>query len=636
MLDIDTKRKINNARDILVGKVPNPQSQVDLITVALIYKFMDDMDLNGLELSGKRTFFSGDLEQFAFSKLFDTKLGNIERMDLYVRALEKLPTAKSIPELFRTIFKGAFLPFRDPQTLTLFLKEINGFTYDNSETLGNAFEYLLSIMGSQGDAGQFRTPRHIIDFIVDVVNPSKTDTILDPACGTAGFLISAYKHILDSGKLNPAELRELTNNITGYDISPDMRKLALVNLYLHKFENPKVYEYDTLTSEERWNDKFDVILANPPFMTPKGGIIPHNKFGVHANKAEVLFVDYIAEHLNINGRAGIIVPEGVVFQSATAYKKLRKMLVEDAGLYAVVSLPSGVFNPYSGVKTSILFLDKKIAKSKKYILFVKIENDGFGLGAQRREMDKNDLPLALEIIEKFKSGEEIDTTHAIIVEKEKISGKDEYNLTAGRYQNDICFADCKYDFVKLGEVCSLVRGITYTKDDEVLENGHKVLRANNINVGGTINLDDIKQIRSDVVLSDDKKLHKNDIFICLASGSNQHIGKTAFIAKDTDFYFGGFMGAIRTNHKVMSKYLFALLNSKLFNQYLQNSIAGVNINNLSSSILYDYSIPLPPIEVQKQIVEEIENKQSAINQAQKIIENLERERGSILETYLKA
>ena len=128
-------------------------------------------------------------------------------------------------------------------------------------------------------------------------------------------------------------------------------------------------------------------------MTPKGGIKPHKRFSVQANRAEVLFVDYIKEHLRPNGRAGIIVPEGIIFQSGTAYKQLRKHLVED-GLFAVVSLPSGVFNPYSGVKTSILFLDNQLAKQSDSILFIKIDNDGYGLGAQRREIDNSDLPIA--------------------------------------------------------------------------------------------------------------------------------------------------------------------------------------------------------------------------------------------------
>ena len=173
-----------------------------------------------------------------------------------------------------------------------------------------------------------------------------------------------------------------------------MVRLSLANMYLHGFATPLIHEYDSLSSEDRWQETFDVILANPPFMTPKGGIRPHKKFGVQANKAEVLFTDYIAEHLNSNGRAGIVVPHGIVATNQTAYKQLRKNLVNDS-LLAVISLPAGVFQPYSGVKTSILILDKRLAKKSNHILFLKIENDGFELGSQRKEHDKNDLPKAL-------------------------------------------------------------------------------------------------------------------------------------------------------------------------------------------------------------------------------------------------
>ena len=168
MLDSRTKQTIDNACDTLVGKVPSPQTQVDIITTALIYKFMDDMDLDGLELSGKRTFFVGDLEPYAFSTIVNTK-GNQERMNLYLTGLEKVQTAKSVPELFRRIFKEALIPFRDPTTFALFLKEINELKYDDSETLGDAVEYLLNKMSAAKALGAFRTPRNIIDFIVDVV-----------------------------------------------------------------------------------------------------------------------------------------------------------------------------------------------------------------------------------------------------------------------------------------------------------------------------------------------------------------------------------------------------------------------------------------------------------------------------------
>ena len=173
-----------------------------------------------------------------------------------------------------------------------------------------------------------------------------------------------------------------------------------------KVPNP-IYQIEQITNTLIYkfmcvmNDMFDYILANPPFMTPKGGIRPHKKFGVKANRAEVLFVDYMVEYLKTNGRAGIIVPEGIFFQSATAYKSLRKIGLEN-GLYAVVSLLGGVFQPYSGVKKSILQKDKRL-KNVADFLFVGIKNDGYDLGAQRRLIDKNDLPEAIKIIKEYRN-----------------------------------------------------------------------------------------------------------------------------------------------------------------------------------------------------------------------------------------
>src|SRR5258708_7555323 len=229
MLNQETKRRIDSARDILVGKVPDPKAQVEQITTALIYKFMDDMDKESEELGGKVQFFVNEYGKYSWTKLLDPRLGGFERLNLYVEALLKMPQNPILPQLFRNIVKDAFLPYRDPETLNLFLKEINGFTYDHSERLGDAFEYLLSVLGSQGEAGQFRTPRHIIDFIVSIVDPKKNETVLDPACGTAGFLISAYKHILAANMkdakgdlLTGDERGRLMDNFCGYDISPHM------------------------------------------------------------------------------------------------------------------------------------------------------------------------------------------------------------------------------------------------------------------------------------------------------------------------------------------------------------------------------------------------------------------------------
>src|SRR3989338_5453115 len=270
MLDTDTKRRIDTARDILVGKVPDPKSQVEQITIALIYKFMDDMDAEAEEMGGKRKFFTGDFARYGWAKLMSAGIGGHELIGLYGEGITTMPQNPGIPALFRDIFKNAYLPYRDPETLKSFLKIIDEFSYDHSERLGDAFEYLLSVLGSQGEAGQFRTPRHIIDFMVEILAPQKGETILDPACGTAGFLISAYKHILRSNTdaknrstLTPDEKGQLALNFKGYDISPDMVRLSLVNLYLHGFTDPHIFEYDTLTSEERWNEFADVKRCAP-------------------------------------------------------------------------------------------------------------------------------------------------------------------------------------------------------------------------------------------------------------------------------------------------------------------------------------------------------------------------------------
>jgi len=242
MLDSKIKKIIDTARDILVGKIPAPNTQVEQITLAMLYKFMDDMDKISINMmGGKASFFSGEFEKYSWNEIMASKVGAQLRFNLYSEAIEKFYSHPTLPQTFRDIFKNASIPYKDPEILTMFLKEIDKISYDNdSEVLGDAYEYLISILGSQGNLGQFRTPRHIIDFITELVDPKKDSTILDPACGTAGFLISAYKHILKENtdkvlgdKLNYDEKRNVLNNITGYDIEPSMIKIAEMNMFLH-------------------------------------------------------------------------------------------------------------------------------------------------------------------------------------------------------------------------------------------------------------------------------------------------------------------------------------------------------------------------------------------------------------------
>lgn len=443
MANQNISKAIKELRDTIVGKVPLPNDQVDQITLALLYKFMDDMDQVGIQMGGVPTFFADEYEKYSWKRIMSNSIGAQERYNLYAEGLEKFYSNPSLPDTFRSIFKDATIPYRDAETLTSFLKIIDSnFDYnEDSEQLGDAYELLLNILGSSGDLGMFRTPRHIINFIVSLVEPTKDDRILDPACGTAGFLISAYKYILENnidenGKSNLTfdDKNTILRNINGYDIAPSMVKISEMNMFLHGAAEPKIYEYDTLTSDDRWGDKFECILANPPFMTPKGGIVPHNKFSIKSSKSEILFVDYIANHLTSQGKAGIIVPDGVVFKSEKGFVSVRKDLVESS-LWAVISLPSGIFQPYAGVSTNILLLDKKIAKEKDSILFVELNNDGYSLTKQRKPIEGNEIPELTEIIMKYKKGEEVTSPKANIVLKSKIV-ENNYDLTINKYLED--------------------------------------------------------------------------------------------------------------------------------------------------------------------------------------------------------
>jgi type I restriction enzyme M protein len=613
--------------------VPDPKSQVEQITIALIYKFMDDMDADSEELGGRRTFFAGDYERYGWAKLMRAGLGGFETLNLYSEAIQKMPENPGIPPLFRDIFKNAYLPYRDPETLKSFLKIIDEFTYDHSERLGDAFEYLLSVLGSQGDAGQFRTPRHIIDFMVEILAPKKNETVLDPACGTAGFLISAYKHIVKANKdaqghstLTPDDLGRLAQNFKGYDISPDMVRLSLVNLYLHGFTDPHIYEYDSLTSQERWNETADVILANPPFMSPKGGIKPHQRFSIQAKRSEVLFVDYIAEHLNANGRAGIIVPEGVIFQSQTAYVQLRKLLVENS-LVAVISLPAGMFNPYSGVKTSILILDKALAKQARTVGFFKIENDGFSLGAQRREGGKDDLPGVKAEIEGYlgalrghQSIEELKMRTGLIVERKRLAENGEYSLSGERYRDDTK-ANHSFPIVSLGETSIFrVEGGGTPKSDVPQYWDGGIPWATLVDLPQA---DFITQLSSTKRTITEKGLKESSAKILPAQSvivsTRATIGRIAINLQPLATN-QGFKSIIIENQARAIPEFVALALTKLI-PTMKAWATGGTFAEISKSKFCELQIPLPPLDVQKEIVAEIEGYQKVINGARAVLDN---------------
>ncbi|MDO9414506.1 N-6 DNA methylase [Pararhizobium sp.] len=655
MLDSETKRRINTCRDILVGKVPDPKSQVEQITIALIYKFMDDMDLESEQMGGARKFFTGDFERYAWAKLVAPGVGGQEMLNTYSEALAKMPENEVLPVLFRDIFRNAFLPYRDPETLRSFLREINGFTYDHSERLGDAFEYLLSVLGSQGDAGQFRTPRHIIDFMVEIIDPRKDEVILDPACGTAGFLISSFKHILKANSTNaggvngdgaeidaadatldsplryagdlltPEDRRRLALNIKGYDISPDMVRLSLVNLYLHGFADPRVEEYDTLTSDDKWNETADVILANPPFMSPKGGIKPHNRFGVPSKRSEVLFVDYIAEHLSLKGRAAIVVPEGIIFQSQSAYCDLRRMLV-DKYLAAVISLPAGVFNPYSGVKTSILILDRAAAKASDSIAFFNVKNDGFGLGAQRRALKGSQLPqVKAEVgawLAAARSGIDapLEPSLGFAVNKERVAESGEYNLSGERYREGEA-AQSEFPLVSLGDL-TLFKvesgGTPKTDIPEYWDGDVRWATLVDLPPDDFISqITDTKRTISDAGLANSsaKVVPENSIIV----STRATIGRIGInrvpIATNQ-----GFKNVVVQDHERACSEFVALALTRLV-PTMKAWATGGTFAEISKSKFCELEIPLPPLDVQQAMVAEIKGYQKVIDGARMVLEN---------------
>ena len=469
--------------------------------------------------------------------------------------------------------------------------------------------------------------------MVEVVDPQKDEKILDPACGTAGFLISAYKHILQANigenggsALTSEEQARLAAGLKGYDISPDMVRLSLANMYLHGFTDPHISEYDTLTSEDNWNEFADVILANPPFMSPKGGIRPHNRFSVNSKRSEVLFVDYMAGHLGPAGRAGIIVPEGIIFQSQNAYKQLRKMLVDEY-LVAVVSLPAGVFNPYAGVKTSVLILDKPLAKRANHVAFFKVENDGYNLGAQRRSIEGSDLPgVKAEIAEylrRLRAGESVDDfepTLGLVVEKEKIAENGEYNLSGERYRESRAHTH-EFPLVYIGDK-SLFRvesgGTPRSGVEEYWSGGVPWITLVDLPAR-----DFITEIRNTQRTISEQGLNKSSAKL-IPQGSvlvstRATIGRIAInqIPLATNQGFKNVV--IEAPNRVLSEYV-ALALTKLV-PLMESWATGGTFKEISKSKFCELQIPLPPLDIQKEIVAEIEGYQKVIDGARAVVDN---------------
>jgi len=466
------KNQIDNLMNILYGGgVASHATIIEQINYLIFLRAISKKDDHALKLDPRaERIFSGELAKYHWDNLL---MLNAEALfttleEIY-RKLPELTKDQTIQQLYRDAHVKVF----DKPTLRRLFHEIEKMmselekeaTGGHTDIYGDMYEYLLSKMSQAGTLGQFRTPRHIIKFIVDVIAPEKGETILDPACGTAGFLVAALQYLKDKytadeyKKINKFPMDLLTaeerkfvfqHTFTGFDSDSDMYKFGVMNLYLHQLEHPNIIRQNTLVDTAGDRTKWDIILANPPFAgaIDKDSIAEDLQMGTRAT--EVLFVRYMIDHLSPNGRAGVIVPEGLLFIRSNAHKKIRQMLLEDAGLWCVVSLPAGIFNPYAGVKTSVIFFDKTKVGKVKEILFVNIENDGFDLGATKRPIEKNDLPMALEAANGYKkhfgenSIQEVDTNPLCWRANLEQIIENDFILSASTYKpNSSCAMICR-------------------------------------------------------------------------------------------------------------------------------------------------------------------------------------------------
>ncbi len=436
------------------GGVNNPMDSIEQCSYLLFLRLLSEKDETLASLDKKYVrIFSGKWSRYAWGN-FVTLAGD-ELFDAVRNAIESLHELPGLTDTGKLLFSRATLKIYDRPTLRAVIQGINELdlaAHDGHDFKGDMYEYLLSKLSASGTNGQFRTPRHIIDLIVELVNPQPGQRICDPAEGTAGFLISAFMHILrqntkaadlkrgnlDGSMLKPAQWKFLEEQaFTGFDNDANMVKIAILNLYLHQLEKARIEHFNPLTTGFGGvypGQRFDVILANPPFAgkVQDESILADLNFRLDTRATELLFLKWFIDHLTPGGRAGVIVPNGVLFGSTNAATKLREMLLTECDLQAVISLPSGVFKPYSGVGTAALIFQK--GTQTKSVWFYGLTADGFSLDDNRTPIQANDIP---DVLTKWPSREEGANSYRVPIE---IIKENNWSLAAGRYKTVIAQA----------------------------------------------------------------------------------------------------------------------------------------------------------------------------------------------------
>lgn len=443
------RQKVDQLMDILwAGGVNNPMDSIEQLSYLIFLRLLSERDEEAALIEkGYPRIFSGTWARYAWGN-FVTLTGN-ELFDTLRGAIEKLHELPGLSATGRLLFRNATLKIYDRPTLRAVVQLIAGMElapHDSYDIKGDMYEYLLSKLSQSGTNGQFRTPRHIIDLIVALVHPRPGLRICDPACGTAGFLIAAYRHILRThtkpadlargivdGSLLKARQWEFLEQhaFTGFDNDANMVKIAILNLYLHQLERARIEHFNPLTTGFGGaypGQRFDVILANPPFAgkVQDESILTDLNYKLNTRATELLFLKWFIDHLADGGRAGVIVPNGVLFGSTNAATSLRELLLTECDLQAVISLPSGVFRPYAGVATAALIFEK--GRKTENVWFYDLTADGFSLDDKRTPITANDIP---DVLAKWPSREEGPNSYRVPIEKIK---ENNWSLAAGRYK----------------------------------------------------------------------------------------------------------------------------------------------------------------------------------------------------------
>ena len=447
----DLRQKVDQLmNELWTGGVNNPMTAIEQISYLLFLKSLTEMDEKQEELQRLAGGTYAPIFKDSWAKYGWRTIARLSGDPLYTTLSEVFEKFHELPRLSamgKELFKQAHLKIFNRPTLRSVVQIIDGMDYNNqrkydTDVKGDLYEYLLSKISISGTNGQFRTPRHIIKMMVQIVKPRAGQYILDPACGTAGFLTEAYHYIMKENtseellrdghvtgdRLRPDQHEFIRNKaLTGYDNDTDMIKISLMNLYLHGLENANVRHHDPLTLPTENDRKYELILANPPFAGKLNEESILEDFDLKTKSTELLFGEYFYKHLGPGGRAAVIVPEGVLFGSTGAHKKLKGWLLDECRIEGVISLPSGVFKPYAGVKTSIVVFER--GGSTEKVWFYEVQGDGFSLDDKRNPApDKNDLP---DLIEKWDDKPE--SENSWYATREEIVEND-LNLTAGRYK----------------------------------------------------------------------------------------------------------------------------------------------------------------------------------------------------------